>query len=491
VSQTSSENQYVQHFDKSQATHAAILCVAVDYILNCSCNALEDVAEYIEWELTESVVHLLKLLPVSDTEDYLKRIVVGTILQIARKFCKCFLKYSLTSILDELLGLINNCSYFLPTDLMISMAYSLSYMYSIRINDISQSLRIRIEDSSIHIIEILSTIAIVSISKEATRHGLEGLTNLAKVPHIGNKMMQFRCSILAVVTYILSEDQDFQQAAVSLCHVIFQQYLPISTSDRNASMVRVNTTLLQKALVDSILKIHEPSIQKLIVGTLNELLMKLRLNAKEKFEIIDALHHVAENSNDEDLVIEAGISFLVGAGKVVFDADILSMISTFLSSKFANVRSYALWLVRDICNLSDTAASSVANHSMALSKLAILIGNKTDEQDCLDAIQICRQLVLNEMNYYGVCKEHILLESLVQLAITEPIKNRKAHAISVEILIKLISRRECVQCFIPLAHVLPWLVMLANRTCDDELKAALVYAILNLTAALIYKSHEV
>jgi hypothetical protein len=125
---------------------------------------------------------------------------------------------------------------------------------------------------------------------------------------------------------------------------------------------------------------------------------------------------------------------------------------------------------------------------MALSKLATLIGDNDYKLDCLDAIQICRQLVLNEMNHHGICKEFSLLEPLVQIAITEPIKNRKAHAISVEILLKLISRRDLVEYFVPLAHVLPRLVTLANRTCDDELKAALVYAILNLTAALIYKS---
>jgi hypothetical protein len=495
--QTSIEFESIQPLEsKSRIIYVSLLCVLLNGILNCTQTALENAIDDIEWELTESIVHLLKVLPMSDVvEDKLKCIVVGSALQIVQKCTKLFGRTHLVMIINEILQLVNDCSYFLPTELMIKMACTISYMFRIRYWDYTEKFRWKIQDSGTRLLDILSTISIVSMPTKITKEALYGLSNLAETHEMSQTVLQNQCAILTITTYIRSEDDEIQRTALDICQCLLLFFHPIDFWDsKDRSIIKENLALLQKVLIDSLLKTSDTSIQRMIVFILSDLQSKPDRDCNEKIEVMDALYHIADNTYEIGIAEVAGTSFLSCAGKFQLNDELLSKIATFLSMdcKFSfTARHTALWLLQDICTLNDNDAFRVANHSKTLSKLAKIICNEDSDEDCLDAIKICRQLVLSERNHKGMCKEIKLLKSLVQLAITKPIKNRKAHAISVEILVTLLSKQELVNCFVKLPQLLPWLVTLANRTCDDELKTSLIVAIRNLTTAIINKAHEV
>jgi hypothetical protein len=202
----------------------------------------------------------------------------------------------------------------------------------------------------------------------------------------------------------------------------------------------------------------------------DEGLSTLPLAQTEKSVLNVLLFVASSSSGHEDFAVRA-VALYLRALQVRETAIVVSSAVDLLSSPFPKVREQVFRAIMGMCFWKIEEAKELLKQSNLVDRLgyALRHGSKSDLEN---AVKVSKQLVVfHPDTHVAFCGDAKYVGSLVMLVTQEPLRRLVTYGDAVDVLLELMSVPKQILPFVPHDEkLLPWLVRLASRTSDDELK---------------------
>lgn len=358
-----------------------------------------------------------------------------------------------------------------------------SAMYSAKNHIISTQV---IKKSNI-MIEILCTAA-PHVNDTNIIDIIDGLIELTEISTIRRQMINRECIIPIITNQLYSSNTNIKRKALKLTQTLVKCH---NEKVDTYTAFHANSHLIKASLIQSLLEENETSLQIYIIFLLNDTICKNILNLVQTLDVMDIFFELSiSNEVSEAVLIESSISFIQAAGKFITSTDVLTKVIHYITNPFSKVRAKTLWLLKDICYLNSDSIQNIIEETDIIERFGYILLNGS-ENDCFETVQICKKLLLlNIDNHKLICSNQSLLQGLIQLIMKDKIDNKEAYKCGIDVILKLLQNESCIPYFLNYTNLLPWLVRMANRTCDEQFKDDLIQAIILFTGAILNKAKE-
>ena len=319
------------------------------------------------------------------------------------------------------------------------------------------------------IIPVLST-AVTSGEQNQVFNALDAFVLLSQSPAIRRKLSRRRGVVLALAKQLENTDSRIQRTTVSLCKMYFD-----AKHRDHSNLLEKNSVIVTRALCQLIENAADTAV---LMEALNVAMVAIRastLDSSSKDSVASSMLHIARCSKSDVVATEATLAYIQSASKAESRPCVLKNALEFLGSSDQKIRHEVLLLLKDISYWNPRTL--MLDSLGFLDKLAVVLLTSSGE-DCAEAMQICRQLSSEDGIPPLLCMNKSLVSVIVNLVTTEPIANRSAYINGVHIVIALMSDDSNLASFLQFNRLLPWLVDLANRTSDEDMKQQLVSVII-------------
>jgi hypothetical protein len=293
---------------------------------------------------------------------------------------------------------------------------------------------------------------------------MEALAKLIKFEPFQSKLAKRRCCILAVQRNLFHETKETREMAIRIATTILTSHVAVPAEQ--STLYEANQDLLVRGLLQTTL---QETCPKLLVGLLDTLQTLLANKTTYAPKILKVFFVIFLDDNHDDEISTRAARHYLAAN--LFDSEILSNWVDFLQHSHPEIRSLALERIPAIATqlLSETA----------------LVENLTtvshdDKQCCLAVFKIVQQLLFDPANHPHLLEHEPFIAALVRLVTAEPVVNRGAFGVAVEIVLDSPTHM-----FASHPELLPWMITLANRTTCEDLKARLIAAIVQLSTVIM------
>ena len=328
------------------------------------------------------------------------------------------------------------------------------------------------------IFSVLSTAAGMDNSSRPLEEILEALLLLSKSSVFSRKLRKRRCAATAACKQLLEhEKSEVRFKALSLCRFFLE-----AREHDDAALLETNSALVANALLELLQSSQDTPLLMEALQAADVAFGSKTLHPKLKERLLGCVLQLAHDDCDtaESVKVKAGLSYLKATSRAQVRDEILIHSIQFLDSPHGQIREASLLFIKDI---SFWNPRFLLRDSLGcIDKLAEIIADGSD-QECTQALQICRQLSSEDGSQTILCMNHSLLASIIALVTRDPIVNRPAYINGVHILIALMADDSNMPSFLPYDALLPWLIDLANCTSDDDMKQKLVSVIIRYTVA--------
>ncbi|KAL7569889.1 hypothetical protein ACA910_008556 [Epithemia clementina (nom. ined.)] len=404
-------------------------------------------------------------------DDTLSVLAIKSTISVLSRMAQFFPSSIATFGISLLYGLRVN----VPVDVQLHVACALVGLLHVR-NDAEQRLIVLKQIDANHsvIIPILST-ALTSGPQKHVRSALDAMLMLSHSPAIRLKLARRRGVVLAVTKHLGSSDLGCQRDALSLCRIFFE------TNDRDQSnLIEKNSILAARAFCQLLDQAEDTTILLDALQVAMSVTSSRIMPARSKEQVMRSISHLSKCTKSEEVAVQAALSYIRSASRAETRMEVLQNVIDFLICPHETIRHETLLLVKDISYWNPR--SLLLDSLDSLDKLAEIISNGTSH-DCSEAMQVCRQLASEDGTAPILCMNKSFISAIVDLVTREPIENRSAYINGVHIMIALMSDDSNMKTFLPFKRLLPWLIELANRTSDDDMKQQLVSVIIRFTVA--------
>jgi hypothetical protein len=460
--------------EHSRGLQVAVLCRALDTILRCSDQALEECMPKLKDDLLPLISKILKIFIFWEYDPIIRLITLASTVRIIRRVGP-FVPKAAVGLVGALLSLLDGN---IPSDIRVDVTCAaVSFLGK---KDSNEKLGKLMERKASVIISILSTAALAA-SKESLLDILHGLSSLAGCPAIGSKMARRRCAVLMAVRNLSHDQPEVRSKSLDLCHALLghrAQKTPART------VLESNLDILGGGLMKAVSAETDPRLQLSQIRIMGSLMIRDDVSTEQKWNVMTLLCKLAKSEGPDGPTMEAAICYLHSAVPMGLTEEAVTNIADFTTSEYAKVRNKALGVVKDISFWHPHAAQLLLDSTDLLENFSLIMSYGSDV-DCVDVMQASKQFVSDESNHQDFCIDTGFVGALVRLVTTEPVVNRPAYINGVDIIITLMSSDVSLQYFLPFIEILPWLVTFANRTSDDEIKDMVVSTIVRFSAAIL------
>lgn len=471
-----SRKYYRKTLEDSQGLQVSVLCRALDMVLRCSDQALEECVPSLQDDLSLSLPALLDIFASWKGDSIVRLVTLASTMRIIRRFGP-LVPQAATSLVRALLSLLDAN---FPSDIRVDAACAAVNFLETKDGRGGDSVVKMIEKDASTIISILSTAALAA-DDDSLGDILHSLSCMVTCPSLRTKLAKRRCAVLMVIKHLAHAYPEIRSKSLDLCHSFLGHH---STAAPARAVLECNMGLLLDALVTTASVESDQRLQLSQIRILNCLIIRDDITKEQKWKVMAALQTIALGDGADGPTMKAALSYLHSVNPMGFTEEALVATVTFATSDYAKVRNKALGLLKDISFWHPQVAQVLLETTDVLESFSLIISYGSDS-DCADAIQVSKQLVSDGVNHQMFCIDTGYLTALVRLVTTEPIVNRPAYIGGVNTIITLMSSDDNLHYFLSFPEVLPWLVTFANRTCDDEIKQVVVSTIIRFSTTLI------
>ena len=405
-------------------------------------------------------------------DDTLRLVVVAAAISVLSRVAALFPN----SIASFGISLLHGFWAHVPMEIQLHTACVLVGL--LRVNTDPQQLSIltkQIDANHSVVIPVLST-ASTSEQKEQVREALGALLLLSQSPIMRRRLGGRRDVLRAVDKQLGNSDQGIRLVALSLCKFFFD----MNDSD-NTNSLEENAALAGRALCRLLAEAGDTKTLVEASRVAVAASTSRTLDSKFKENLMSSLLRLAnDDKKAEEVTVEAALSYLRSASRAESRIGVLTNTMEFVRHSHQGVRQEALLLLKDIAFWNPR--SLFLNSLGSLEKLAEVASHGSTD-DCSEALQICRQLASEDFAPPIICMNKSLISVIVDLVTMDPIHNRSAYIDCMHIIIALLSEDSNIPSFLPFNQLLPWLIVLANTTSDEDMKQQIASVIVRFTMA--------
>jgi hypothetical protein len=466
--------RYLKKLNNTRTLQAMVLCHVIDQLLRRSDLPVSDYGQQFVEDLSASLPRVLQTLSYGIGYSTIRLVTISSCIRIMRRIATA-LSQPIGPFIDSLLILFKVTSVTVPSDILIDAACAIASFVAL---DKTGQMNGKVEEYSGALISILATAASSDFQLEDT---LVALSQLARIPALGSVMAKQRGLVIAVNKHLSDNSVDIRTEATTLNIMLISRY---GCANETPMLFECNLALIARALTMAALKEVDMKLQLSLIKALSELTQKEDLDIEQADQIKKALFEIASSNDTGDgPAIESALSYLHGASNCVHSVNILYNVVHFTTSQYAKVRVAALELLKDITFWKPDSAVLLLSGTNMLDSFSFIVTHGSDA-DCCSVTEICEQIVFDNQNHAAFCANAAILPSLVRLLTVEPVTNRVAYTRAVCVVLELMATR--LDHFVQFSKfLLPWLVKVANRTSDEDMKACLVSTIIRFSSAIL------
>lgn len=363
-------------------------------------------------------------------------------------------------------------SYNIPCDVRVDAACTITGF--LELDQASVTAQCEVERCASLIISVLSTAALTN-NLDTANDTLHALLVLSKDPILSEKL---RCR-RGVAVALLKTTARAEGLALLALEII--SYLLKNDCSCPSEMIVKNLSMLVDHLGSSLLnKETSPTTQSVVITTLKDSFGVPAVQRSTKMAILGTLFQVVQAEGVSST--EALDGFLFGVSKLNTYDHFLGQLSELCVSSLSVIRRKVLRELDNAFLWYSKGLTASAKFPDLLDVLCILISNGSPE-DCTDSSLLCRRIVAEPSGKKCMLDHKLLISSLVSFLSGKEIRNRPAFINVVEVILDLQMSDEGLRVFLLCIDVLPFMIELANKTTNDDLKERLVDRILRLTRA--------
>lgn len=470
----SNKQLYFQKLNKTRTLQAMVLCNVIDRLVRRSYLSIWEFGQQFADDLSASVPRVVKILAVEQGYSTIRFVTICSCIRIMRRIATMSSK-SIFQFADSLLFLFRGMT--LPSDILIDAACAIA---SFVVLDKSGLLIDKVDENSGALLSLLGAAA----STDSLRGvALAALSKLGHIPSIGSLMSRRRGLVRAVSKHLLDDSVFIRKKSVALLRLLIANY-----GEKNGTplLFECNLSLISRSMTNSALKEGNQKLQMSMIRGMSELIQKSDLALKYRSHIMETFMEIAVSCgiSEERCAMESSLAYLRAANEAPRSVGLLSNVIHFTTSPFAEVRATALLFLKDLTFWKPDSATQALSSTNMLQTFSLIIAHGSDSDCCL-VTEICKQIVFDAQNHEALCSNSDILASMVCMVTTEPVRNRAAFTIIVDILLELMAKSQ-IDHFLQFSNVLlPRLVKLANRTSDDFTKERLVSTIVRYSSAIL------
>lgn len=340
------------------------------------------------------------------------------------------------------------------------------------------------KEARIHFISILSKFA-SGMSSANIAETMEAFQKLSTIPELSSVIAKRRCSVIALQKNFFHDNPKIRKRAVKTAKILMEHNF--EDLEMYPTVFESNLDLMTNALVQAALKEKSSSLLSTLLDLLHDLLKdKKKIQPEVCKNILKVFYLVASPGTDKydgKISTSAALYYLTDTSKATQDSDVLANTVSFIINQDEKVRAKALGLIKETTFWKPKSANILLTETSFLESASFIIRHGCD-RDCQETWLICKQLIFDGINHGCFLAHKDFMSAFVHFLMKEPVTNRSAYAIAVEVLLDLLTDDQ-VKTFVGYPDLLPWLVTHANRTVSEELKSRFVAAIIRFSSVLL------
>lgn len=482
---------YFQTLNTTSTLQVMVLCNVIDQLIRRSDLSMSDYGPQFVDDLSASLPRVVKILALGESESSchstIRFVTISSCIRIMRRIVTAA---SASPFIDALLILFNDrvATTHVPSDILIDAACAITSFVLPLVTDKKMIAGQQLQQPTIidKVVDKSNSDALLAILGAAVSTdslqgiALDALWQLGQISVIGEMMAKRRSLVTAANKHLNDGSADIRKKAIALIGLLVANY----SDDKTPFLFECNLTLISRSLTKASLKEGHPKLRMSMLEVLMQLIKKEGLDFEHSCQIMETFFKIATSTDtEEESAMESALAYLFAASYAAHTVDVLSSIVNFTTSPYAKVRATSLALLKDITFWKPDSATLLLSATSMIESFSLIVTHGSDADCCL-VVEISKQIVFETRNHASFCGQSEILAALVRLVTTEPITNRAAYTLAIGVLLDLTSTQ--LVRFLPYSNVLlPWLVKLANRTSDEDMKARLISTIVRLSSAIL------
>jgi hypothetical protein len=480
--QVRGKNYYRSCLSNMQGLHIAVLSSSLAMVLRCSKELLASHVHKFQSDLIASLQQVTEIFVSWVGDDTIQQVALSSTARTIRFIIPHIPYAAAEQLVDILMSILQG---HLSSDIRIDAASALVSFFENPLVKTSPQVLRKMEDNSSLLISTLSTASLANAQDNTQQDPMIGLYQLSAVSSIVRaKMVKRRCTILAVCKHLTHADNEkIREDALYFCKDALHRS---ECLEGLTSGLGDNVEILTEGLIDSAATEVNTELLLIIIMLLEKIVSMDQFPAQPALEALWSLAYKEDVNVDASAMMEAACAYCRGTKHVEFSIRKMTIIVDLTTSGFAQVRSEALTRIEAVESEEDSeAALQLLEETDVLENFAIIIRHGSN-QDCVAALDICRQLARSSYYHRALCSYSWFLGAVVELVAKEQVHNRIAHFYGVETILALLANEGNTKSFLAYPQLLPWLVTFVNTTtADEDFKQEVVVAIVRISTAML------